>query len=553
MINYMKIIFKPFAWVDFPKFKYFFFMVLSCMMFPLMQVFTGLMQKYLVNTVEFQDMSYMRYVYFFAAGILFMVIVLNPIATYLHNKAGQLYKKNLRELTIRKLLSYPYSFYESYQTGDLITRLREDLDALPASFQWLLLGLFYGGGSIIVMLFFSWQLSALVIFLCISQSFIMAKLSRKITENTDILQKVRSTQNQMLLDIIKSISFIKMASISRLIREQYYINNSNAAAKNMEINKTNVGLDTVHDIFEAVNILSVFGLGIIFYLNDMIDLGSVMAFLFLQDGVTYMLGNVQGFLSGTRAQIVNCNRIAELLQQEPEDVDDATDMKLANGDILIRNLSFKYPKAENNALNSVNLAIPKGKLTVIHGASGGGKSTLIKMLLSLYPIWDGSIAIGEIDYSRVGNGLIRDYYAYVEQSPYLFYDTIEANIRCSNQTATHDDIMEAAKLAQAHDFIMQKPEEYKTIVQEHGSNFSGGEKQRIAIARAFLKKANTVVFDEATSAVDVSNESYIYDCIHEMCKQGKTVLIIAHRNNAKLHADNVVHIEHGVIVNTGTN
>ncbi|MCL2773770.1 MAG: ABC transporter ATP-binding protein/permease [Oscillospiraceae bacterium] len=552
MINYFKTILRPLRWVTFPKFIYFIGLIVGGMMFPLMQVFTSLMQKFLVNAVEYHDMSYMKYVYILAAGILFMVIILNPFGNYLAARAMQIFTKNLREFTIGKLLSYRYSFYETYQTGDLVVRLREDLDAISGiyggSFSRLLLGVFYGGGSIAVMLTLNWQLSIYVMVLCVSEFLIMERLSRKITENNDILQKIKSVQNQTLFDIIKSISFIKMASISRLIRERYSKSNDEAANKNMEINKINVVLNAVGDIFEAFNILSVFGLGIIMYFNNMIDLGSVMAFLSLQDGVTYMIGNLQGFLTGTRAQIVNCNRVAELMNQEIEE-NNESNINQQNDDILVRDLSFQYQTAENNTLNMINLTIPKGKITVIYGASGGGKSTLIKMLLALYPVQTGNISIGETDYNQIGNINIRNFYAYVEQSTYLFHDTVEANIRCNNETATLEEVMEAAKLAKSHDFIMQKPDGYQTMVQEHGSNFSGGEKQRIAIARAILKNAHAVIFDEATNAVDMKNESYIYDYMREIAKQGKTVLIIAHRDNARLLADNEIHIEQGMIVN----
>ena len=555
MIKYFKTILKPLSWVPFPKFIYFIGLIIGGMMFPLMQVFLSLMQKFLVNAVEYQDMSYMPYVYILAAGTIFMVIILNPFGNYLKDRSVQIFTKNLREMAMTKLLSYRYSFYETYGTGDLITRLREDLDAVSGiygwSLSWLLLGLFYGGGSIIVMLTLSWQLSLFVMFLCLSETFVMTKISKKITENSEILQKIKSEQNQMFFDIIKSLSFIKMASISRLIRERYEKINDYSVAKNMDINRINILLNAVGDIFEAVNILSVFGLGIILYLNNMIDLGSVMAFLALQDGVTYMLGNVQSFLSNTSKQIVNYNRVAELLNQETEDINiikESGSIKLQNDNITVRDLSFKYPRAESLALDTVNLTIPKGKITVIYGASGGGKSTLVKMLLALYPVQSGNISIGETDYRQINNIDIRDFYAYVEQSTYLFYDTVEANIRCNNETATFEEVTEAAKLAKAHDFIMQKPEGYQTMVQEHGSNFSGGERQRIAIARAILKNTRVLIFDEATNAVDMKNESYIYDYMREMAEQGKTVLIIAHRENARLLADHEIKLEEGMIV-----
>jgi ABC-type multidrug transport system fused ATPase/permease subunit len=356
----------------------------------------------------------------------------------------------------------------------------------------------------------------------------------------------------MFFDLIKSLSFIKMASISRLIGERYNKYNEESAAKNTEINKVNVLLNAFNDLFVAVNLLLVFSLGIIMYLADMIDLGSVMSFLYLQDGISYMIGNLRDFFSGISSQIVNYNRVSELLNQEVEEMDAESDMgkeptELRCDDIIIKDLSFRYQTADKCTLNEVNLTIPKGKVTVIYGTSGGGKSTLVKLLLALYPPDSGSICIGETDYRQIGNTSIRDYYAYVEQSTYLFYDTVEANIRCNNEKASLEEVMEAAKLAMAHDFIMQKPDGYQTMVHEHGSNFSGGEKQRIAIARAILKNACAVIFDEATSAVDVKNEYYIYDQLRRMANQGKVVLIIAHRENARLLADNEIRIEHGLI------
>lgn len=553
MITYLKTIIRPLRWVPFPKFGYFLGLLVEGLMFPLMQAFVGLMQKYLVNAVEYHDMHYMMYVYGMAATVLLMVIVLNPLGNYLKDRNIWIFTKNLRELTMEKLLSYRYSFYETYQTGDLVLRLREDLDAIPNIYTntifRLLLGLFYGCGSIIIMMTFSCQLSLVVIFLGLSESFVIAKISKKITENNDILQKIVSRQNQMFFDIIKSLSFIKMASISRLIEERYIKINDESAVKNVDINRINIVLNSLNDLFVAINLLLVFSLGIVLYLANMIDLGSVMSFLFLQDGISYMIGNLRDFFSGISSQIVNYNRVFELLSQEVEENKMENEpIALQCDDIIIRDLSFQYQTAEKHALSTVNLTIPKGKITVIYGTSGGGKSTLIKLLLALYPLETGSICIGETDYRQIGNTGIRDFYAYVEQSTYLFYDTVEANIRCNNETATLEEVMEAAKLAKAHDFIMQKPDGYQTMVHEHGSNFSGGEKQRIAIARAILKNACAVIFDEATSAVDMKNESYIYDYMREMASQGKTVLIVAHRDNARLLADNEIRIEQGMIV-----
>ena len=550
MIAYIRAIMGPLRWASFPKFRFFLGLLSASTMFPLMQVAVGLMQKFLVNAVEYQNMRYMTYVYLLALILLVMVAAIDPLGHYLLGRSARLFTNNLRERTVEKLLSYPYSFYETHQTGDLVLRLREDLDAIPEiyteSINRLLLGLFYGGGSFAVMMTFSWQLALLVVVLGVGEAAVMARISKKITENNDILQKLSSRQNQMLFDMIKSLSFIKMASLSRFIGGRYQELNEESTKKNVEINKINIVLNAFNDLFAAANLLLVFGLGVVLYFLRWIDLGSVMSFLFLQDGITYMIGNLQQFLGGTRAQIVNCNRVWELLSQEGESENDG-DESAPSGDLTVRDLSFHYPSAENFALREISLTIPRGKVTVIYGPSGGGKSTLVKMLLALYPHQSGGIFVGETDYRQIGSRRVRESIAYVPQSPYLFHDTVEANIRCGREDATFTEVMEAAKAAKVHDFILQKADGYQTLVREQGGNFSGGERQRIAIARAILKNAPVVIFDEATSAVDATNEADIYVYAREAAGHGKTVVIVAHRENARSLADREIRIERGMV------
>ena len=155
----------------------------------------------------------------------------------------------------------------------------------------------------------------------------------------------------------------------------------------------------------------------------------------------------------------------------------------------------------------------------------------------MYPPQAGSIRIGERDYRKIGYTEIRSCYAYVEQFPYLFHDTIEANIRCGNTEASIEEVMEAAKLAKAHDFILQKEEGYQTMIQEQGNNFSGGEKQRIAIARALFKNTPVLILDEASSAIDQKTEEEICKNIRKLADHGKTVLVVTHRKNSSLQAD----------------
>jgi ABC-type multidrug transport system fused ATPase/permease subunit len=555
MIAYFKTIWKPLRWVKFPFLKFGIGLFIESSMFPLMQICVGLLEKYLVNAVEYKDVKYMTYVYAIAVSIIIMVLVFNPIGNYLKERSMHIYTQNLRECAIEKLLKYQYCCFEKFQTGELTTRLRDNLDNISKiyteSIFRLLMGILYGVGSIIIMLIFSWQLSLVVVFLCLCETWIMAKVSLKITEENQLLQKITDVQYQILYEIIKGLSFIKISAIKDVIAQKYERTSEESSREVLAINKENVFLNMLEDVFEAINLIFVFSCGIILYFLNKIDLGSIMSFLFLQDGISYMISNLREFYAGIAYQIVSCQRVQELFEQKDERMTDVKARKKIYGaEISIRNLSFRYNDEQDEILKDINLRIPQNKITVVYGPSGSGKSTLIKLLLALYVPLKGEIFIGESNYEELGLMAIRDYYAYIGQSPYLFHDTIEANIRCDNTEMEFDEIIEASKLAGAHEFIMKKPDGYKTMVLEHGSNFSGGEKQRIVIARAILKKSNVIILDEATSGIDAENEAYIYNTIKKMIDKGKTIILISHRASALQIADCEIEIKEGRIVRT---
>lgn len=553
MKKYLKAIFTPLKIIPFPKISYILGMLLEGLMFPCIQLLLSLMQKYLVNSVEYNDAGYMSYVYILAASILIMVIVINPLANYFKEKSMRIFMMNIREYSVDRLIKYPHSYYEKNHSGDIISRLRVDVESLAGVYSGtifrFLLGIFYGVGSTILMMVFCWQLSILVICLGIFETYVIARISKEIEKNSEIAQQALSKHNQLFFDIKKALSFIKMTSLSRFMNKKYNQIIDESIDISIKINKINIALNSVNTIFEALNLLIVLSVGIILYFARIVDLGSVMSFLILQDGISYMIDNLKGFFGSINGQIVNFRRASELWDQEPENVV-SSNMRnsISNNAVCLNHVTFRYENGDTDALNDVSCTISQGQISVIYGPSGGGKSTLVKLLLKLYPIQFGSIKIGHKDYEELDTMAIRDYYAYVSQATYLFHDTVEMNIRCGNESATMEEIVEAAKFAGAHDFIIGKSEGYKTMIEEHGHNFSGGEKQRIAIARAVLKNSSVIILDEATNAVDLSNEANIFDYIAKLAKKGKTILIIAHRETALQLADNAIKIEQGKII-----
>lgn len=462
----------------------------------------------------------------------------------------QIYTRNLRELTLDRLLTCEFTFFEKYQTGEVMTRLRDDLNKISYIYTEtvfrFLLGVFYGGGSLFIMFLFCWQLSIVVIVLCVFESYLVTVISKEIERKTELFQKITDKKQQILFDLIRNLRFIKIFSITSWVGNKFQESVEKTVEEKLDINKTNVLLKILGEVFNALNLILIFGFGVALYLRGKIDLGSLMAFLFLQDGISYMLGNFRDFFSGMNAQSVSCKRVNELLEQMrgglPISAEKTEVTKKPPADICVRNLSFSYPLSSEETLKALNLTIPKGKITVLYGDSGCGKSTLLKLLLALYHSEAGEIYIGGKVYEKMDYDEIRAHYAYVEQSPYLFCDTVAANIRGNRVNASMEEVTEAAKRAGAHEFIVQKEDGYQTIVSEHGENFSGGEKQRIAIARAFLQDAPILILDEATSGVDFENETMIYRQLRKMAGQGKTILAVTHREHSRQFADYEIRI-----------
>ncbi len=533
-----------------PVITYMLSMFISSLMFPLAQILLGLSQKNLVNAVEFNDQSYMLIVYISSATILVLVSVINPIAGFIQSRSVHRFMKNLRSKAIEKLVALPMAFFDNKHSGDIMTRINDDLEQVAEIYHWqlhrLMLALLYGVGSVSVMIFLSWRLTCVIIVLAVVQTVVISKASQRIQAFNSAIQEKLGSGNSLFIDIVKGIRFIRMYSLYNVMYRKYEDVNEDITCFTLTRNRHILGMNAISDMFEAVNIVGVLFVGIVMYFFNIVDLGSVMAFLVLQDGVCYMFSNLSEFFPGMQRCLASVKRLAEILDEPvEEDIETSVSTKtqaITSGDIRCECITFGYGGRGNCVIENLNCVIPERRVTTIKGASGGGKSTLVKLLLRLYKPDAGEIYIGNTPYAELSNAQIRGHFAYVPQSAYLFHDTIEANIRCGNETASTEQVIEAAKAACANEFIMEKPEGYRTLIQEHGGNLSGGQRQRIAIARAILKNAAVMIFDEATSAIDNKNEAQIHEYISRQGADGKTVLLVSHRTSASELSEHVISI-----------
>lgn len=234
------------------------------------------------------------------------------------------------------------------------------------------------------------------------------------------------------------------------------------------------------------------------------------------------------------------NRVLDLLEEEPLVEDRKNGVTVPKGDITAENISFSYPEKDRKepVLKDFNIRFEKNKIHGILGKSGCGKSTLLKLLMRFFETEQGSIFYGAAKVNEIDTSALRNHIAYVTQETFLFEDTIENNIKVANHTATREEVTEAAKKASIHEFIMSLPEGYDTKLKELGESISGGERQRIGIARAFLHKAKVILLDEPTSNIDSLNEGIILKSLKEECRD-KTVVLVSHRKSTMGIADQI--------------
>ena len=233
------------------------------------------------------------------------------------------------------------------------------------------------------------------------------------------------------------------------------------------------------------------------------------------------------------------------------DRDDVTDVEFLGGDIEFKNLTFRYPGADYDALSEVSFKIQKGENVGIIGKTGSGKTTVVDLILRMYNVPDGSLFIDGYDVNAIPIKTVRKFSAYVPQDNFLFSDTIENNISFATDNGSAEDIINAATLSDVHGNIMDFSDGYKTVLGERGVTVSGGQKQRISIARALMKDASILILDDSVSAVDTATEKVILENLREN-RRGKTTILIAHRISTVEKMDKIIFIEDGKILAVGT-
>ncbi|HHQ1821623.1 TPA: SAV1866 family putative multidrug efflux ABC transporter [Staphylococcus aureus] len=497
-----------------------------------------------------------------AIGIaLFIFVIVRPpiefIRQYLAQWTSNKILYDIRKKLYNHLQALSARFYANNQVGQVISRVINDVEQTKDFILTGLMNIWLDCITIVIALsimFFldvKLTLAALFIFpFYILTVYVFFGRLRKLTrERSQALAEVQG----FLHERVQGISVVKSFAIEDNEAKNFDKKNTNFLTRALKHTRWNAysfaAINTVTDIGPII----VIGVGAYLAISGSITVGTLAAFVGYLELLFGPLRRLVASFTTLTQSFASMDRVFQLIDEDYDIKNGvgAQPIEIKQGRIDIDHVSFQYNDNEAPILKDINLSIEKGETVAFVGMSGGGKSTLINLIPRFYDVTSGQILIDGHNIKDFLTGSLRNQIGLVQQDNILFSDTVKENILLGRPTATDEEVVEAAKMANAHDFIMNLPQGYDTEVGERGVKLSGGQKQRLSIARIFLNNPPILILDEATSALDLESESIIQEALDVLSKD-RTTLIVAHRLSTITHADKIVVIENGHIVETGT-
>ena len=482
-------------------------------------------------------------------------MLLNYFIQYKGHMMGVYMQARMRSDMFSHLESLPYQFYDTHETGKIMSRMTNDLFDVVELAHHGPENLIISGLSIIIAFVYLSTINiwlTLIIFACVPFLLIISyslrkKMRRAFRETRSAIADI----NASLESSISGIRVTKAFTNAEKEKEKFEVGNTRFQEARKDsysaMGRFHSGNTFITDIFNVVVLIA----GGLFLYNGAIRFGDYSAFIV---SINMFIGPVMtliNFMEQFENGITGFERFCEIMDAAPEqDSPDAVDIGKLGGRIEFRDVSYAYDE-DKNVLRHVDLVIEKGKKFALVGPSGGGKTTICHLIPHFYDVISGEILLDGREIHTITMESLRRNIGIVQQDIYLFNDSMKENIRYGRLDATDEEIAEAAKRANIHDYIMSLPNGYDTQIGERGVRLSGGQKQRLSIARVFLKNPPLLILDEATSALDNTTEILIQQALDELCK-GRTTLVVAHRLSTIKNADEIAVVDDGRIVEQGS-
>ena len=511
-----------------------------------------------MNTVSIQNQ------YIIMAGLkmlgISLIIMISAISIMcLSARVAARLAKTLREKVFKKVLRFSNKEFSEYSTASLITRSTNDIQQIQGLIAILFRVLVYApiigiGGFLRVLNQSDNSMAWIIGVAIIAILFVVATLFIIAMPRFKKLQQLIDKLNLVAREILTGLPVIRAFNTEKKEEKRFDKANMDLTKTNLFVNRAmSFMMPTLMLIMNGISLLIVW-VGAHGIDNGTMQVGNMIAF------IQYTMQIVMSFLMISMVSImlprasVSANRINEIIETD-EAIKDSKEPKKLNpnkkGLVEFKNVSFRYPDSDEEVLSDISFTAEPGKTTAIIGSTGSGKSTIVNLIPRFYDITSGNLLIDGVDIKDISNKDLRKIIGFVPQKGILFSGTIESNIKYGNPSMSDEQMIEAAQIAQATEFIESKPEKYQEPIAQGGSNVSGGQKQRLSIARAIAIDPEILVFDDSFSALDFKTDSILRA---ELAKktQDKTVIIVAQRINTILNADQIIVLEDGKVVGKGT-
>ncbi|WP_346849115.1 MULTISPECIES: ABC transporter ATP-binding protein [unclassified Clostridium] len=498
----------------------------------------------------------------YTGGLMILIALLSMAATvtvgFIGARVAANLGKNLRSKVFSKVIGFSNAELDKFSTASLITRSTNDIQQIQMLMVMLLRVVFYapilGIGGVIKVLNTETSMAWIIVVAVVAISAVVIVLFTVVMPRFKRVQKLVDRINLVTREILTGMMVIRAFSTERHEEKRFDKANNDLTKNNLFVNRTMaLMMPTMMLIMNGITILIVWNGSHSIDAGTM-QVGDMMAF------IQYTMQIIMAFLMISMVSVmlpratVSAGRIDEVLSTEYVVKDPVAPIKLEEdkkGFLKFNNVSFKYPNAEENVLSNITFTAMPGETTAFIGSTGSGKSTLINLVPRFYDVTEGEILLDGIDIRKVSQHDLREKIGYVPQKGVLFSGTIESNLKYSGKSITDENMIKAAEIAQATDFIKGTKESYNTEISQGGTNVSGGQKQRLSIARAIAKKPEVYIFDDSFSALDFKTDAALRKALKKETLNS-TVLIVAQRISTILHAEQIIVLEEGRIAGIGT-
>jgi len=517
-------------------------------------IYPAYIMKSIVNDVLVsKDLVVLNWIALSVIIVMLVKGIASFLSSYIMVYVAQTVLKNIRSMCFDKLSKLSLTFYEKQRTGELMSRITSDvavLQNLVNDFIKFISDMIQLVGFCSYIFYLHWKLAFLSIIIIPVIGFIISRFSKKMKMIGAKTQGRIGDIATVLQEFITGIKVIKSFTLEKLLRERFENANGASFKEIMRGSRINASTTPVIEFINSCGLALIFWYGGREVVAGTLDAGQVVSFLTALVGLFTPIRDLSRMSNSISMAIGAGERVFEILDAEIDikEKEEPIILESCSGAVDFKNVSFCYDvkridngiiREQLDVLKNIDFSIKPGEIIALVGPSGSGKSTFVNLIPRFFDVKGGSIEIDGKDVRDLSFSSMRKHIAMVPQDTLLFSGTIGENIRLGRLNATNEEIVEAAKLANAHNFILNQPNGYDTVLGERGVNLSGGQAQRIALARAFLKDPAILILDEATSALDSETENLIKESLSLLMKN-RTTFMIAHRLSTVVNADKIL-------------